>query len=99
MDIEKAASDVPEVAPCILVSGQLNKVKETYLVVEKKQICQVKPSILSPLLLLAAFYCYNMSYPTGLKSLYAFLEYVILDMKPQKMSSVLAQFTTYLSAT
>jgi len=97
VNIEKAAAEVPNAAPCILVVGQLNKIVETFLIVEKKVICIVKP-ILCPLLLLAAYYSYNMSYPTGLKTLYTFLEYVVLDLKPKKLPSTLAQFTTYLSA-
>ena len=96
MNIERAALEVPEAAPCIIAIGQLNKVNESFLVVEKKVICKMNP-ILCPLMLLAGYYCYNMSYPTGLKTLFAFLEYVILDIKPKKMPSVLAQFTTYLT--
>ena len=55
--------------------------------------------MLCPLLLLAAHYSYSMSYPTGLKTVYALFEYIILDIKPQQMPSVLGQFTTYLIAT
>ena len=29
MDVEKAANKVPEAAPCIIVSGQLNKANKT----------------------------------------------------------------------
>lgn len=83
MNIESAAHKVPEAVPCILVVGQLSKINETFLVVEKQVICKVKP-VLCPLMLLAAYYSYNMSYPTGLKTLYTFLEYVILDIKPKK---------------
>ena len=83
MNIEKAALEVSKAAPCILIIGQLDKTNETFLVVEKKIIYKVKP-ILCPLLLLAAYYSYNMSYPIGLKTFYIFLEYVILDIKPKK---------------
>ena len=84
VNTERAALEVPEPVPCILVVGQLDKINETFLVVEKKVICKAKAIILCPLLLLAAYYSYNMSYPAGLKTLYMFLEYVILDVKPKK---------------
>ena len=50
----------------------------------------------SPLVLLSAFYVYNMSYPKGLVSLYSFLEYILLDKKPLIMSSALSCFVTLL---
>ena len=94
--MEKVAREIEEPAPTLLVVGQLNAVKEVFLVAEKQTLCNVKP-VEAPLSLLSAFYSYNMNYPKGLESLYGFLEYAILDRKPSKMSSCLSVFITYLN--
>lgn len=88
---------VEEPAPTLLIVGQLGSVKETFIVAETQLVCKVKPHE-APLALLAAFYCYNMSYPKGLETFYMFLDYIILDKRPKKMSSTLTHFITVVSS-
>ena len=75
--------------------GQLGDVKEVFLVAESQIICKVDPNE-APLLLLGAFYAFNMAYPKGLETMYAFLEYILLSKKPSKMSTLLSNFITTL---
>ena len=55
-NIKTIATDVQELAPTLLVVGNLNEVKEVFLVIEKTMVCQIRSIDESPLLLLAAFY-------------------------------------------
>ena len=68
-----------------------------FLVAEKKLICAIDTLTEAPIALLAAYYVYNMSYPLGLNTFYTFLEYVILDNKPKKMTTCFSHFITYSS--
>ena len=95
-NIESIATDVQELAPTLLVVGNLNEVKEVFLVIEKTIVCQIRSIDEPPLLLLAAFYSFNISYPKGLETMYKLLEYCILGKKSGKISSSLANFITMI---
>ena len=96
-DLQKVAKDSENLEPSLLALGEKNSVKEIYLVAEKSVICKVKHIQEAPLVLLSAFYSYNMFYPKGTENFYAFLEYIILDKKPTKMTANLSHFITTLS--
>ena len=82
-DLEEVALGVDLAAPSLLIVGQMGDIKEVFLLGEQRILCKIKP-IESPLLLLADFYSYNMSYPKGLQQFYSFLEYCIIDKTPIK---------------
>ncbi len=60
--VEEAILAVPTAQPCIIVQGQLvTELKEAILVIEKKFVTTFDPKE-APLLLLGAFYAFNMHY-------------------------------------
>ena len=77
--IEEAACLSDDDTPCVLIreSGQI------FLAVDKVPIMELHSSE-APLALLAAHYVFNICYPVGLESVYAFLEYIFMDKKPVK---------------
>ena len=79
--------------PIIFTGSQM------FLTAEKKLICTIDKCVVAPIALVAAYYVYNMSYPLGLNTFYALLEYVILDKKPKKMATCFLHFITYSSNT
>ena len=82
-DIQEVAKNIEEPAPSLVVLGQLKDAKEVFLVVEGNLISKIE-IIKAPIILIGAFYCFNMTYPKGLHNLYMFLEYILLDKKPSK---------------
>ena len=95
--VKEVLQQVPTAQPCVIVRGGFTAIKEAILVVEKKTITTFPPKEL-PLILLSAFYAYNMHYTEGCKNLYSFLEVVLLNRnKPTKqtrLSAVIAQLST-----
>ena len=88
--IMEAVEAVPTAQPCIVVRGRLDGIKDTVLVVERKAVTTFPPCE-APLLLLGAFYCYNMHYTEGCKNLYSFFEVVFLKRnKPSKKTRLTA---------
>ncbi len=76
---------VPTAQPCIIVRGQLDQI-EAVLVIEKKLVTTFNPKE-APLLLLGAFYTFNMHYTEGCSNFYTFFEVVFLNKKkPSKMT-------------
>ena len=71
--MKDAVEGVPTAQPCIVVRGTLNAIKDTVLVVERKVVTTFPP-IDTPLVLLGAFYAYNMHYTEGCKNYTAFLK-------------------------
>ena len=84
-----------EAAPSLVVLGQPNKIEEVFLVAESQVMCKINPKEV-PLLLLGAFYTFNMAYPNRIQTMYAFLEHILLSKKPKKMSAALCNFITTL---
>ena len=84
------ADDICHPAPSLILTGS-----QIFLVAEKKIVCTIDKFVEAPIALLAAYYVYNMSYPLGLHTFYTYLEYVILDKKPKKMTACLSHFITY----
>ena len=94
--MESYCAEVTELAPSLMFIGRLGNVREVFLVAEGSLISKVE-AIEAPLVLLAAYYSYNMSYPPGLVTFYTFLEYIILEKKPQILGGTLSNFITQLS--
>ena len=94
-DLQNTVSSIEEAAPSLIVLGQLGEVKEVFLVAESQIICKINPNE-APILLLGAFYAFNMAYPKGLETMYTFLEHIQLSKKLSKMSTLLCNFITTL---
>lgn len=88
--MKDAVEGVPTAQPCIVVRGTLNAIKDTVLVVERKAVTTFPPTD-APLVLLGAFYAYNMHYTEGCKNFYSFFEVVFLKcQKPAKKTRLTA---------
>ncbi len=82
--VKEAILAVPTAQPCIIVRGQLGE--EAILVIEKKSVTTFNPKE-APLLLLGAFYTFNMHYTEGCSNFYTFFEVVFLGkQKPVKLT-------------
>ena len=95
--VKDAVQQVPTAQPCIVVRGRVNAIKEAVLVVEKKMVTTF-PAKELPLILLGAFYAFNMHYTEGCKNLYTFFEVVFLNhTKPTKktrLSAIIARLSS-----
>ncbi len=98
--VKDAVQVVPTAQPCIVVRGGLQAIKDAVLVVERKAITTFPPKE-SPLVLLGAFYAYNMHYTEGRNNLplYTFFEVVFFKhKKPAKktrLAAILAKLMHY----
>ena len=90
IDPNTIAEEICQASPSVILSGN-----QMFLVAEKKIICNVDKIVEAPIVLLASYYVYNMSYPVGLQTFYTYLEYVILGNKPKKTTANLSHFITY----
>ena len=92
--VRDACSLLLTAQPCIIIRGRITAVKEAILVVERIAVATCPPKDL-PLLLVGAFYAYNMHYPEGCKNFYTFFEIVFLGRKkPAKktrLSAIIAK--------
>ncbi len=89
--LKDAVQDVPTAQPCIIIRGSLGKVKDAVLVVERKIVSSFPPNE-TPLVLVGAFYAFNMHYTEGCKNFYSFLEVVFFKCKlPPRLSALVAK--------
>ncbi len=92
--LKDAVQDVPTAQPCIIIWGSLGKVKDAVLVVERKIVSSFPPNE-TPLVLVGAFYAFNMHYTERCKNLYSFLEVVFfkckLPPKKTRLSALVAK--------
>lgn len=79
-----------------MIRGTFENPKDGFLVVEKTFLAKI-PSIMDvPLILLAAFYIFDMQYTIGLTNLYTFLEYYLLGKKIPKGKTRIAHLVSKL---
>ncbi len=87
---------MPTAHPCVIVRGPLDAIKDAALVVEKRVITTFPPKEL-PLVLVSAFYAYNMHYTEACTNFYTFFEVVFFKhKKPAKktrLTAILAKLT------
>ena len=72
------AAGISSAQPCFLLRHDMGQVKDCFLVLEKKVLCEVKVAKVVPLLF-ASFFVFNTCYPSGCHNLYNFLECVFLN--------------------
>ena len=88
--------EIPVPQPTVIIRGRLAAIKDCYLVVEKTILCKVE-STNALLVLLAAFYVFNMHYTPGFSNLPTFLEVFLLDTKVPRKTR-LGQFLSQMRA-
>lgn len=86
---EDVASAVSSPVPQILWDGV------NALLVVESEIVTTCPADELPSALLAAYYCFNLSYPNGSNHFFSLLEILLLDKVPQKIHP---RVSTILSA-
>ena len=95
MDV--AALEVAGRAPTVIVKERLDGEVECAVVCEGRVLCVV-PGVEVPLVVLSAYYAFNMEYPAGLKNLLTFLGIVLFDIVPKKkLNSKLTRALSYYS--
>ena len=80
--------------PYILVSGE-NYV-QTFLVVDKTIISEIKSCSDIPFGLMAAYFVFNICYPRGCTNLFSFLEVITLNYPSTKVSATVKYFLSGL---
>ena len=66
-------------SPYIILSGRKEQL-QSFLVVDKSLVCEC-PLNNVPVILLSAFFSFNICYTPGCHNFFSFLEYVFLDYK------------------
>ena len=75
---------VPTPQPCLVVRGSISHIKEAALVVEKKIVTTMRAEE-APLILLSAFYAFNMHYTEHCSNFYTFFEVIFFNgQRPSK---------------
>lgn len=89
LSLTAAVSGSSQSHPSIIVKEMPGEKVEVFLVCEQVIISEIA-GMEAPLLLLAAYYSYNMQYPKGLSSFFTLLEVKLCGMKPRKVPSAVS---------
>ena len=89
LSLTAAMSGLSQSHPSLVVKEMPGEKVEVFLVVEHMIISEIA-GIEAPLLLLAAYYAYNMKYPKGLTSFFTLLEVKLCNIKPHKVPTVVS---------
>ena len=65
--------------PYIIVVGSPDCYTQAFLIIDGRLIGEVKDIDTIPLVLLAAYYAFNICYPKGLGAFYSILEVIVLN--------------------
>jgi hypothetical protein len=79
------AASQRNLAPYILTVGYVKEGTQNFLVVDQQVIMEVKTSDI-PLVLMSAFFIFNIHYPQGCTNLYSFMEVFALGFSSAKAS-------------
>lgn len=96
-NITDVASANTNLAPYILVSGDYLEAEQAFLVTDQRVIMEVNIEDI-PLVLMSAFFVYNICYPLGCSNFYAFLEVFTLGFNLSKASLSVRHFVSSLDA-
>ena len=94
-NVTSIASHNSNVAPYILVAEDPLQI---FLVVDKMIVCEITTEEDIPLILMSAFFSFNICYPKGSNNFYSFMEIVTLSFPIDKASSTVKHFLTSLDA-
>ena len=85
-DVSKEAKSMSP-PPVVVVQGTQTKVKAAFLVCEKVVLSKVD-AVHIPLILFAAYYTFNIKYPSGCSNFFSFLEVLFLNAVPPKRAKL-----------
>ena len=76
-DVKTLVSNIISLEPYVVLTGE----DLAYLVIDKQIVDQVTSVQEIPLLLMSAFFVFNICYPKGCNNFYSFLEVIVLNLK------------------
>ena len=87
------ASQVPTTQPCVIVRAFSDKVKDVFLLFEKKIMGKISVEQ-GMLALFASFYALNVHFPNGCSNFYLLLECLTFSRKvPGRKSALMAELS------
>ena len=72
-NVKEVIRAVPTTQPCLVIKGKLESIQDALLIIEKDAVTKPNPKD-APLILLSAFYTFNMHYTEGCKNFIVFLK-------------------------
>lgn len=81
--------------PYVLVHGSYKDPKQSFLITDRRVVCEVDIKDV-PLALMSAFFVYNICYTKGCDNVYAFLEHSVLGLSHKKLSPSVDHFLAAL---
>ena len=82
--------DISNLTPYVVV-GDITDAKQSFLVVDKKILCEIEFEGI-PFCLMAAFFVFNIFYPRGCSNFYSFMEIMTLEFPLEKASATVKHF-------
>lgn len=92
-----AAQDMISEGPNIVIRGNIARVKDAFLVVEKEVLCKLPSMTEAVLILLASFYVFNKRHEGVFSNLFIFLEYSIMGHSIPKKKTRVQNFLAQLA--
>ena len=89
------ASDVGNVVPYILIIGRVEEANQAFLVVDKQIVMSVDIKQI-PIILMSAFFVYNIHYPSGCSNFYSFMEAFTLGFALDNATPTVKHFVASL---
>jgi len=81
--------------PCVIIKENQGKISQAVLVAEKNIVCTFNLREVG-MVLLSAFYAFNMHYPEGCSNFYSALEAILLKQKKPPRKTRLTAFLSRL---
>ena len=94
-NITEVARCNENLAPYVLVIGDIQEPSQAFIVVDRQIVTEVN-IIDIPLVLLAAFFVFNIHYPKGSNNFYTFMEAYTLGFSLSKASPTVKHFVAGL---
>ena len=85
--MESIAREKGQLQPYILATGDINHHGQLFLIVDQQIVCEVEISQV-PLILISAYFVYNICYIKGCNNFYSFFEYFFLKSEKSCSPSV-----------
>ena len=81
--------------PYVLIMGTYQKPKQSFLIVDSHMVVEVNCEDI-PLILMCAFFVFNICYTKGCNNFFLFLEYSLLNFRTKKLSTSVSHFLASL---
>lgn len=94
-NVESIAQMKKQLQPYLLVTGDMNEPDQVFLVVDCQVIGEVEIENLT-LVLLAAYFVYNICYVKGCNNFFSFLEVLYFNSNSDKVAATVKHFFTAL---